>query len=173
LYLARRPTLGSVDIEASLEQVVTIAAEWIASSGEVLAVARFSRAAGNRDYQLFDDPEAFATWAFSQPPDTNLLVLQDYDLPFRGRSGLIANALPDESEVEWLLMVEGGGFEGRDTAWECWGTAEVREHLSDYQTECVVAGRMPAWNPAVVNHAPDTLSAVVPRGDGTAHRGIY
>ena len=86
---------------------------------------------------------------------------------------LSSDELPDESDVEWLLLVDGGGYAGRDAAWECWGTSEVREHLAEYETEHVAAGRMPAWNPAVADHAPDTLSAIVPRSDGTVHRGIY
>lgn len=163
----------AVNIEGSLEHIVKVGSEWITSAGEILAVARFSRAAGGRDYLLFDDPSTFAEWAFSLPADTNLLVLKDYELTLRGEANAVLPELPDESDVEWLLLVDGGGFDSRNAAWECWGTSEVREHLAKYETEHVAAGRMPMWNPAVADHAPDTLSAIVPRNDGTVHRGIY
>jgi len=162
-----------VDTEGSLEHIVEIGSEWIASLDEVLAVARFSRAAGSKEYVLFHDHGTFADWAFSLPADTNLLVLKDYDLRFRGEATAVLAELPEESDVEWLLLVEGGGFDGRDDAWACWGTSEVRERLADYEREHVVAGRMPAWNPTVADHWPDTLSAIVPRSEGTLHRGIY
>ncbi len=69
----RRPTIEDVDIEGSLAEIVVAASRWITDTGEVLDIARYSRAAGARDHVLFDDPEAFAVWADSLPADTNLL----------------------------------------------------------------------------------------------------
>lgn len=146
---------------------------WITDAGEILAVARNSRAAGERDYAVFGNPEAFRAWANSLRSDTNLLVLKDYQLNIRGPVAQVKPQIPSESDVEWLMIVKGSGYQGRDESWECWGTAEILERLEDYHDEYVTIGRMPAWNPAVVPHAPDTLSAIVPRADGSTQRGIY
>lgn len=156
-----------------MPEIAEVCSRWIADAGEVLAVARYSRAAGQRDYALFDDPEVFASWANSLPADTNLLVLKDYQLEIRGAASELSPQIPTETDVEWLMIVEGGGYQGRDESWECWGTSEVLLRLEDYDHEHVALGRMPGWNPAVIPHASDTLSAIVPRADGTTQRGIY
>lgn len=162
-----------MDIEGSLAEIVVAASRWIADTGEVLAIARYSRAAGARDYVLFDDPEAFAVWADSLPADTNLLVLKDFQLDARRAASDVSHQIPNETDVEWLMIVEGGGYQGRNESWECWGTSEVLLPLEDYDRKQVAIGRMPAWNPAVDPHAPNTLSAIVPRADGTTQRGVY
>ena len=53
------------------------------------------------------------------------------------------------------------------------GVDEVTETLRDLDDTEVVIGPVPAWNSGVVKHAPATLSAIVPREDGSTHRGIY
>jgi hypothetical protein len=160
-----------VDIEGSLDEIVQVASSWIAESGEVLAIARYSRAAGNRDYRLFCDPSDWSRWARSLLADCNLLVLKDYELNRRGTARSVTEDVPVETDVEWLVIVTGDG--GDDRAFECWGTAEVRDVLADYGDDYVFVGRMPGWNPAVAIHAPATLSAIAPRTDGSIHRGVY
>jgi hypothetical protein len=162
-----------VDIVASLEDIVEMATAWIVEIGEVLAIARYSRAGGNRDYRIFSNASELSGWACSLPPDCNLLVLKDYQLNLRGDASKVAEDVPFEAEVEWLVLVSGGGYLGADIGLDCWGTAEVKEVLADYGESCVIAGRMPAWNPFVPDHAPAILSAIVPRSDGTIHRGVY
>ncbi|MCP4967610.1 MAG: hypothetical protein GY926_20550 [bacterium] len=163
-----------MDVEGSLAEILELGAEWIADCGEVFAVARYSRAAGARDYELFDDATALRAWASALLPDTNLLLLKEYELSLRGPANTVRARIPDEAEVEWLIIIARPNWGSRSTSFECWGTSEVLEHLADYDDkEYVSAGRMPGWNPAVAEHAPDTLSAVVPRSDGSTHRGVY
>jgi hypothetical protein len=162
-----------VDIKGSLEEIVEMASTWIAEFGEVLAIARYSRAAGNRDYCLFSDPEDFGRWAFSLPPDCSLLVMKDYELNLRGIAGEVANEVPIETDVEWLVVVAGVGYRGEDWPYSCWGTAEVHEVLADHGGENVVVGRMPDWAPDVPSDAPPTLCIYIPRSDGSTHVGVY
>ncbi len=162
-----------VDEDISLPDLTDGAYRWIARLGEVLAIARYSRAAGARDYKLFGEPGAFGEWVAVLPPDTSVLVVADYDLPLRGAAADVVRMVPEESAVEWLVLAEGTGHEGRDESWECWGTAEVKMYLSECGSAAVVVGRMPAWNPAVAEEEAELLSAIVPRPDGSVHRGIY
>ncbi len=159
-----------MDVEGSLEHVVSAALKWLATHGEILAIARFSRSAGAREFVLFNDRDRFVVWVSSLPADTNVLVMKDYDLILRGEPASVLAQLPDEPDEEWLLVLQD---DDGDTAWECWGTQQLREELQGCESRHVAAGRMPAWNNAVVPDAPTTLSAIVPRSDGSVERGIY
>ncbi len=169
----RRPTIGVVDIEGSLAEIVVAASRWISDAGEVLAIARYSRAAGARGYPPFRRFRGvcglgkLATRRHQSSHPEGLPARR------RGAASDVRHRIPNETDVEWLMIVEGGGYQGRIESWECSGTSEVLLRLEDYDREQVAIGRMPAWNPAVDPHAPDTLSAIVPRADGTTQRGVY
>ena len=47
---------------------------------------------------------AFGAWANSLRADTNLLVLKDYELGIRGAARAVAHRIPEEAEVEWLMI---------------------------------------------------------------------
>jgi hypothetical protein len=48
-----------------------------------------------------------------------VIVIKDYELSFRGPAKTVALDVPEESDVEWLVIAEGAGYKGRDESWEC------------------------------------------------------
>src|SRR5262245_37163060 len=57
---------------------------WLASSGEVLVVLRYLRAAGRKGYALCHSSADFEAIVAEAPPGTDIEVFRERQLPIRG-----------------------------------------------------------------------------------------
>jgi hypothetical protein len=153
-----------MDIKALSDTV----GKWLRDEGEVLAVARYSRAAGSRDYALFSDHGAFMRWLDGLPPDTDVLALRDYDLPLRGpASASMVSALPSPGDDGAWLVIVGETKYSNDS---CESAEEVLDLLKDHASQSIAIGPLPNWNRA---DDEALISAIVPRPDGSVEPGVY
>ena len=153
----------------------TIVESWIADRSEVLALIRYSGAAGSKDFEFFHTVEEFRNRLARLLPSTCITVFRDPQLPLRGRidDEFIARAIeaiPDGVEylvagleqivcepAEWLMHRAGETH------------AELRKDLEEMRGELASFGPYPPWL-----HDNDTvISAVIPNPDGTVTTGAY
>ena len=150
-------------------------ARWIAERHEVLALIRYSHAAGSKDFEFFDSVEAFAARLRELPPRTCVTVFGERQLPLRGRvnDDLIRQALalvPDGTEfaIVGLERVRYGEY-----AWYPHTTGETSvelgQELREKREELVAVGPYPPW----LEDGENVVSAVVPNPDGSVTTGVY
>lgn len=91
---------------------------WLREQGEILALFRFSAAAGAKDFFLFRSPEEFRAVLRRVGPRTSVIVLRQRQLPLRG----VADA--DLLEAARDLVPEGTEYlvldlEPQRDGWSC------------------------------------------------------
>jgi hypothetical protein len=150
-------------------------ARWLAERHEVLALIRYSRAAGAKDFEFFDSVEAFQARLRDLPPQTCVTVFGERQLPLRGRvnDDFIQQALaliPDGTEfaLVGLERVRHG-----ESAWYPMTAGETSvelcEELREWCGRLVAVGPYPPW----LADGDEVVSAVVPSPNGSVTTGVY
>jgi len=148
---------------------------WIGDRDEVLALIRYSHAAGAKDFEFFDSAGAFRARLGNLSPRDCVTVFGRPQLPLRGRA--------DESFVRQALALVPDGAEFLVVGLEpvrygcaSWYPhsagethAELRESLQDLYGERVAFGPYPPW----LEDGEDVTSAVIPNPDGSVTTGVY
>lgn len=148
---------------------------WLAEESEVLALFRYSRAAGARSYEIFTTYPALQERIGQFPPQTCVTVWGEFQLPLRGHvdKAFIARALeqiPDNQD--WLLigldkMVYGAASWYRHNGGM--SLTVLASELPECMGERIALGLEPEWS----ENGGKEVSAVVPEADGTVITGIY
>jgi hypothetical protein len=150
---------------------------WIAEQGEVLALFRFSRAAGSRSWEFFSCFEAFQKRLAEQCPETCIIVFSNHDLKTRGivDEAFISHAVSTFQEhADWMLVCLEKITLGK-ASWYHDNPIETRGELEDELRsefcfgKTVAIGKEPDW----LEEREGLISAVVPQADGTIKTGIY
>jgi hypothetical protein len=150
-------------------------ARWIAERHEVLALIRYSHAAGSKAFEFFDSVDAFRARLRDLSPRTCVTVFGERQLPLRGRvnDDFIHHALalvPDGTEfvIVGLERVRYG-----ECAWyphtDGETSAELCQELREKRGELVAVGLYPPW----LEDGENVISAVVPNPDGAVTTGVY
>jgi hypothetical protein len=151
------------------------ACDWITRCGEVLALIRFSRAAGAKDFEFFTSPEAFEARLADLPVQTCVTLFRDRQLPIRGSvdEQFIDRALAlIDVDSEWLLVALERTRYG-EYSWFAHFAGETREELradlQDNKGIPMACGQYPPW----LVQSESVISAVVPDHDGVVRCGVY
>ena len=148
---------------------------WFRSQPEILALIRYSHAAGNREFELFSSFRDFAERLRQLPHLACVIAFRQPQLPLRGvvDDSFIARCLqsiPDGSEyvvTETVRRVYGR------MSWFHYGSGQSHAELRDDLEECrgapVAAGLYPPW----LHDTEDVISAVVPDEHGVTTSGVY
>jgi hypothetical protein len=154
---------------------LALTARWIAERHEVLALVRYSDAAGSKDFEFFGSVEALQARLGELPPRACVTVFGEPQLPLRGRvdDACVRQALaliPDGTE---FLVV---GLERVRCGKHAWypkasgvTAIELVEELQERRGELVAVGPYP---PRAAD-GEHVASAVVPYPDGTVAVGVY
>ena len=149
----------------------------IDTRGEVLALFRYPRAAGSKDFVLFDDAAVFQDKLNGLPANTNVIVWGDEQLTLRGRvdRGFIEKAIETiPNGAEYLVLCldrtihdyrphhywESSDYSAGETH------AELIGDLEEYAGRRVAVGLWPPWperDPRVIEaFVPDELGVITP-----------
>jgi len=150
-------------------------AGWIAVRGEILALIRYSHAAGAKDFEFFDTADDFRNRLRGLSPRDCVTVFGRQQLPLRGRvdEDFIRRAValvPDGAE---FLVVGLEPVRYGEASWFPKSAGEtheeLRESLRDLHGELVAVGPYPPW----LEDGEEVTSAVIPNPDGSVTTGVY
>lgn len=148
---------------------------WLRDRTEILVLIRYSRAAGNKDFEFFSSFAALSNRIRQLPPSTSIIAFGQTQLPLRGvvTDGFIAScmrAIPDGSE--FLVLETTRRAYGKES-WFHWKAgeshAELCEALKDSHDVPVAVGLYPPW----LSDTDDVISAIVPDEHGIVRVGTY
>ncbi|MDH3377753.1 MAG: hypothetical protein OEQ39_12460 [Gammaproteobacteria bacterium] len=147
-----------------------------AEIGGVLTLFRFSHAAGNRSYEIFDDVESFRNRVNDLPAKTLVVVFKTPQLQLRGivDDDFIERVLARHSDgSEWLIVRTTLITVGSQSWYHDYATASSKELEEELRDDY-------CWgHPVAVGKEPDELNAdecieaVVPDKHGVVKRGVY
>lgn len=149
--------------------------QWIGESSEVLALFRYSHAAGSRDFVFFTGADDFREKLEKLPSRTSVIVFREPQLPLRGvvNEELTETAMrliPEDQEY-LILCLEYTQYGKR--GWFHWDAGDTHEDLmSDLR---YVAGRLVAVGlyPPWLEDNENVISAIVPDTNGVVQVGVY
>jgi hypothetical protein len=159
---------------ASQEYLKTVE-NWLGGQTEVLILIRYSRAAGNKDFELYKSFAAVLERLRQLPAETCVTVFRNPQLQLRGTVddefiGKCLSRVPDGTEyavVDMALTRSGRSSFFNFSAGE--SHDELRQDLESRRGEYVAVGEYPAWQ----EDTPDVISGYVPAEDGKMKRGVY
>ena len=147
------------------------ARRWLAEHGDLLVLARYSRAAGAKDVFLFHDDAAFATWLDEQPAATSVIIFRGPQVPLRGtaddRLADAARALVPDGTEYLIVRLAPPRYAGTRRVGDT--HRELTEDLEDVRGEPIAVGPHPQW----LHDTDDLVEAIVPDADDQVRRGIY
>ena len=162
----------SMNLSTDDSRFLARAERWLSEQGEILALFRYSHAAGSKDFFIFDAPEAFRAALQRASPQTSVIAFQQRQLTLRG---VVDDALIQAART---LIPDGAEFlilqrESREDGWsmhaEGVGHLELQECLTELSGHRIALGRYPPW----LCDSEDVMEAIVPDRDGVVRRGIY
>jgi hypothetical protein len=149
--------------------------DWITQDGEILAIIRFSHAAGAKSFEFYTDGVSLYTRLDKLPPKTCVVIVKEPAFPLRGKvdDKFIneAKSMIDDGEEYQIIGLELTKIGKASWYHEASGdqASELHEHLESVRDEIIAFGKVPNWL-----HDSDTIiSAVVPEPDGTVICGVY
>jgi hypothetical protein len=171
LRFRRTMSLRSAADEAFLNSLES----WLDGHGEVLILIRYSRAAGNKDFEFHTSFPSLRERLRQLPSETCITAFRTPQLQLRGivDDAFIHKCLssvPEGSEYAVVEMVRTtrGRFSSSDfSAGE--SHHQLRKDLEVRRGKPVAVGTYPPWQ----DETSDVISAYVPDQDGNLRRGIY
>lgn len=152
--------------------------EWLAKSGEVLALIRFHTAAGDKSWEFFDNFSDFSSRLDTLPPQSCVIVFQHHPLQLRGivDEAFITESLALFDSLNDCLLVCLDKVSIGKQSWHHWmdiySTAELEEELRN-PVYCfgkrVALGPEPRW----IDTSEGLVDAVTPFPDGSVVIGVY
>ncbi|PKN91527.1 MAG: hypothetical protein CVU44_19420 [Chloroflexi bacterium HGW-Chloroflexi-6] len=149
--------------------------DWIEQNKEVLVLLRYSRAAGSKDFELFNSFASFEHRLSLLSPQTSIIVFGTPQLPIRGTvdNNFINQALsliPDGAE--FLIFNPIPTHEGKYSWHSCiigeTGN-ELVARLKEHYGQSLFLGLYPEW----IQDNENVISATVPDETGKVIVGIY
>jgi hypothetical protein len=148
---------------------------WLESQPELLILVRYSRAAGNKDFEFYSSFESLVERLRRLPPETCVTVFRTPQLPLRGVVDddfikKCLSSMPDGSEyaVVDTVPITSGRFSSLNfSAGE--SHDELTADLENSRGRRVAVGKYPPWQ----EETRDAISAYVPAQDGKVRPGVY
>ena len=148
---------------------------WLGDHAEVSVLIRYSRAAGNRDFEFYTSFAALQERLRQLPTETCVTVFRNTQLRLRGIVddefiGKCLGRVPDGSEyaVVETTPTRTGLFPFLNfSAGE--SHDELREDLESRRGRPVAVGAYPPWQ----EESSDVVSGYLPAEDGKVRRGVY
>jgi hypothetical protein len=148
---------------------------WGRSNQEILVLARFSHAAGKKEFQFCSSFDELKKLIGKLPPLTSVIAFRQPQLKLRGivDDPFIASCLTNIPDgAEYLIVEREQRIAGRRSwfhhdAGESHGT--LREDLEESRGVQVAVGLYPPW----LVDTDDVISAIVPDENGVVRSGIY
>lgn len=148
---------------------------WLGGQSEIMILVRYSRAAGNKSFELFTSFAALRERLARLKAETSVIAFRKPQLPLRGcvddefirrclslippgSEFLILETDPRRATRQWLFHHEAG--ESLD---------ELQHALDELRGRLVAVGEYPQW----LKDSPDVISAHVPQHDGSIKAGVY
>lgn len=141
--------------------------DWLHGQTEVLALIRYSHAAGNKSFEFFTSFERLRERLGELTAETSVTVFREHQLPLRG-------CVDDEFIGKCLNSVQAGseflvvGTAARTAGNQLWfhheageSHEELREVLEELRGEPVAVGAYPPW----LEDSLNVISAYVPTHD--------
>jgi hypothetical protein len=166
-----KPQRPNGDIFVGDERFVALAQEWIVERGEMLALFRYSRAGGAKDFCFFRRPEDFTVRLETLRPDTSVILFRQPQLSLRG---IIDEVLIDkavslmrgDAEIIAVVLDEQQGTQA--VLWEE-TKEEFRTALREHAGRMAAIGSYPPW----LDDSEDVIDGFVPGPDGAAGKRCY
>jgi len=148
---------------------------WLRSRPEILVLIRFSRAAGNKDFEFFFSYDSLSARLSRLPPSTSVIAFREPQLPLRGVVdanfiSICLDAFPENTE--YLILETSRRQDGGNSIsdWVAGEThLELRSALEALTGRPVAVGPYPPW----LYDTAKVISAVVPDAEGVVRSGIY
>jgi hypothetical protein len=151
------------------------AERWIAENGEILALIRYDRAAGSKDFEFFTSSPEFESSLDALSPRTSVIVFKERQLPLRGlvTDHFISAALELIPDGEESLLWEFDRTISGSVSWHSFRTgeshAELKEELTERYGRRIAVGLYPPW----LHDNDCVISAIMPDADGVVRSGAY
>src|SRR6266496_2017638 len=150
--------------DPSFQQLVR---DWLTANDELYIVVRYAYAGGARAYLFIRSFNQFQQLLTSLPPQADVLVFRQPQLPLRGRADddLLQRALttiPDDREWVLVRLDERLTVDLRPVFGDT--HEELQAAIRGFWSQMIAVGLEPDWSAA--DHA-DLQSALVPLPDGT------
>lgn len=148
---------------------------WLHERSEVLALIRFSRAAGSKSFEFFSLLIDLTRRERELSPSTNIIIFRALQLPLRGviDDSFIEKCISSIPENSEFLVVETAPRTAGKTSWFHHSTGEshgeLRTELQDLRGRPVAAGEYPPWQ----EDSSNVISGIVPDQEGNLKLGIY
>ena len=148
---------------------------WLRTQTEILALIRYSHAAGNKEFELFSCFQDFSERLRQLPHLTCVTVFHQPQLPIRGvvDDAFIARCLQSIPNGSEYVVTETVRRAYGRMSWFKYRAGESHADLHAYLEQCrgvpVAVGLYPPW----FQDTEDVISAVVPDEHGVARSGIY
>ena len=153
---------------------LSLVERWLAESGEIYVVIRYSHSAGAKDYFLMHSFSKFQEKLRSLPEKAEVIVFRCRQLPIRGIAdeNLLNLALSEIPEaVEWTMEEYDANAQTINRCLE--GGTERRELVESFEKHkglSIAVGKTPTfWE----DDDENMQSALVPLQDGSLVRGVY
>ena len=149
--------------------------QWFRSQPEILALIRYSHAAGSKDFEFFSSLQQLSDRMRQLPPRTCVIAFRQPQLPLRGvvDDGFIAKCVSDIPDGSEYLVVETVRRVYGKHSWFHHGAGESHRELHDDLEQSrgipVAVGLYPPW----LEDTDDVISAAVPDEHGVVSPGIY
>jgi hypothetical protein len=148
---------------------------WLESKPEILVLIRYSRAAGNKDFQFFSSFAVLSDRLSHLSPSTGVTAFGQRRLPVRGivdEAFIVEclNKIPDRTEF-LVLDIEPRTTSGEPCPHHVAGESQMdlREALEELRGRRVAVGPYPIfWD-----ESPDVVSGIVPDENGAVTPGVY
>ena len=160
---------------ATSENFLSTVRGWFAVSPEILALFRFSHAAGNREFEFFTTFDAFKERLGGLPERTCITVFAEPQLPIRGvvDDELIERVLSSLTDGSEYLIVETIRRVYGKQSWfhHAGGDSHeaLRQDLEQSRGVPIAVGLYPPW----LIDSDTVVSAVVPDAEGNVICGVY
>jgi hypothetical protein len=160
---------------ATGEEFLKTVEDWLRSQREVLILIRYSRAAGNKEFEFYTSFAVLQERLRRLHAETCVTVFRNPQLQLRGIvddefMGKCLNSVLDGSEYAVVEMVPTKMGQHSSFNFSA-GVShdELRESLESSRGKPVAVGEYPPW----LEDSPDVISGYVPAEDGRVRRGVY
>ena len=149
--------------------------QWLQSQSEILVLIRYSRAGGNKSFELFTSFAVLDERLRELPPESCVIAFRTPQLPLRGvvDDEFVASCLRSMDDGSEFLVTETVRTSAGRASWFHHEAGEshkeLREALEDSRGKHVAVGKYPDW----LNDSPDVISAYIPDREGIVRSGVY
>jgi hypothetical protein len=148
---------------------------WCAGQSEVLALIRFRRGGGSREYRLFSSYSALLEMIHGAPAGACITVFRNPNLPLRGvvDEEFIKKCLagmPDGAEYVMFETVQTVAGKG---SWYHYGSGQSHAELKDDLEQSLGLPVVLGYHPSMSADPTEAVDGVVPDADGAVRAGPY